>query len=72
MKYKAERTNQKLILNTRINFSLFYGIKIPFTDSYFDKIFTVNTIYFWIKPSDFISEIHRVLKVKEILILTFI
>jgi SAM-dependent methyltransferase len=72
MKYKAERTNQKLILNTRINFSLFYGIKIPFTDSYFDKIFTVNTIYFWIKPSDFISEIHRVLKVKEILIFTFI
>ncbi|MGK0384018.1 MAG: SAM-dependent methyltransferase [Maribacter sp.] len=72
MKYKAERTNQKLILNNRINFSLFYGIKIPSTDSYFDKIFTVNTIYFWIKPSDFISEIHRVLKVKEILILTFI
>ena len=67
MKYEAE----KLIQNNRINFSLYDGIKIPFPDIYFDKIFSVNTIYFWEKPLDLVSEIYRVLKVNGILILTF-
>jgi tRNA G46 methylase TrmB len=30
MKYEAERINQNLIQNNRINFSLYDGIKIPF------------------------------------------
>jgi SAM-dependent methyltransferase len=71
MKYEAERINQKLMQSNRINFSLYDGIKIPFPDGYFDKIFTVNTIYFWVKPLDFLSEIYRVLKINGILILTF-
>jgi SAM-dependent methyltransferase len=71
MKYEAERINQKLIQNNKIHFSLYDGIKIPFSDCYFDKIFTVNTIYFWEKPVHFLSEIYRVLKVNGILILTF-
>lgn len=71
MKYEAERINQKLIQDNWINFSLYDRIKITFPDTYFDKIFTVNTIYFWEKPLDFISEIYRVLRVNGILILTF-
>jgi SAM-dependent methyltransferase len=71
MKYEAERISHKLMQNNRINFYLYDGIKIPFSDNYFDKIFTVNTIYFWVKPLDFMSEIYRVLKINGILILTF-
>jgi ubiquinone/menaquinone biosynthesis C-methylase UbiE len=34
---------------------------LPFADSSFNKIFTVNTIYFWDKPDTLLSEIRRVL-----------
>ncbi|WP_109436999.1 MULTISPECIES: class I SAM-dependent methyltransferase [Aquimarina] len=71
MKYEAERINKKLLQNNQISFYLYDGIKIPFPDNYFDKIFTVNTIYFWENPLDFIIEIYRVLKTNGILILTF-
>lgn len=71
MKCEAERINQKLIQNNKITFHLYDGSKIPFSNNFFDKIFTVNTIYFWEKPVDFINEIYRVLKVNGLLILTF-
>jgi ubiquinone/menaquinone biosynthesis C-methylase UbiE len=35
---------------------------IPYPDAYFDKIFTVNTIYFWENPTECLTEIRRVLK----------
>ncbi|MCG8884010.1 class I SAM-dependent methyltransferase [Tenacibaculum finnmarkense] len=71
MKFEAERINKKLIQNNEISFHLYDGINIPFPDNNFDKIFTVNTIYFWENPLDFINEIYRVLKINGILILTF-
>ena len=36
--------------------------QLPFVDEEFDKVFTVNTIYFWTDPSLVLSEIKRVLK----------
>ena len=71
MKKEAERINQNLIQQNNVSFQLYDGIQIPFSDDYFDKIFTINTIYFWTKPQTFILEIHRVLKINGILILTF-
>ncbi|MEZ7930152.1 MAG: methyltransferase domain-containing protein [Flavobacteriales bacterium] len=41
---------------------LYEGINIPYDDNTFDKIFTVNTIYFWENRVQFLAEIKRVLK----------
>lgn len=45
-----------------IRFQLYEGVKIPFPDASFSKIFTVNTVYFWQKPEEFVGEIARVLR----------
>lgn len=72
MKQEAERINRELMLQNNIGFHLYDGFKIPFPDNSFDKIFTVNTVYFWQKPIDLINEIHRVLKTNGTLIITFV
>ena len=36
--------------------------QLPFKDQEFDKVFSINTIYFWSEPSLVLSEINRVLK----------
>lgn len=62
MKNEAEVFNEKLIMNESASFTLYQGELIPFSDNYFSKILTVNTLYFWINPKSFIREISRVLK----------
>lgn len=52
-------------------FILYEGKKLPFEDEVFDKIFTVNTVYFWENPVDFLNEIYRVLKDSGTFVLTF-
>ena len=71
MRMEAERINQEFMLKKRISFHEYDGNKIPFVSNSFEKIFTVNTIYFWKNPLDFITEIYRVLKVDGIFVLTF-
>lgn len=46
----------------RANFQLYDGVRIPFEDNSFDRVMSVNTIYFWSKPTELIQEIERVLK----------
>ena len=57
MKQEAESQN---LNNT--SFYLYDGQIIPFDDMLFDKILTVNTIYFWQNPVLLLNEIYRVLK----------
>lgn len=45
-----------------ISFILTEGRQLPFADASFDRIVTVNTIYFWRNPAEYASEIRRVLK----------
>ncbi|PKH49773.1 class I SAM-dependent methyltransferase [Tenacibaculum sp. Bg11-29] len=54
-----------------ISFELYDGEKLPFENNSIDKIFTVNTLYFWKKPTAFLAEISRVLKKEGICIITF-
>jgi ubiquinone/menaquinone biosynthesis C-methylase UbiE len=54
-----------------IGFSLFDGKRIPFEDESFDKIMTVNTIYFWKRPLNFLIEIYRVLKPNGICVICY-
>ena len=44
------------------DFTLYNGLVIPFPKEKFNKIFTVDTLYFWLSPVVFLNEIHRVLK----------
>jgi ubiquinone/menaquinone biosynthesis C-methylase UbiE len=53
------------------DFVLYEGEKLPFDDKTFDKIFTVNTVYFWKKPVEYLNEIYRVLKNNGTFVLTF-
>ncbi|WP_264536110.1 class I SAM-dependent methyltransferase [Flavobacterium sp. N1736] len=68
---EARRINRNFVSQKQAFFTLYDGNKIPFQDNFFDKIFTVNTIYFWLEPEKLLSEIDRVLKQKGIFCLTF-
>lgn len=62
MHSEAIRLNQSSFIKNRKEFILYEGINIPYGDNTFDKIFTVNTIYFWENRVQFLAEIKRVLK----------
>ncbi len=53
------------------HFQLYDGKSVPFDDESFDKVFTVNTVYFWDEPGKLAGEIARVLRPGGILLLTF-
>ncbi|RZK81144.1 MAG: class I SAM-dependent methyltransferase, partial [Pedobacter sp.] len=44
---EATKVNQSLLRAGNLTFSLSDGVTIDFSDNFFDKVFTVNTIYFW-------------------------
>jgi len=69
MKSEAENINSKYL--SQANFQLYDGNKIPFENKNFDKVMTVNTIYFWENPVEFFNEIYRVLKKNGSFVLTF-
>lgn len=69
MHHEAIKLNKDF--ENQAEFVLYEGTELPFEDKTFDKIFTVNTIYFWEKPTDFLNEIYRVLKDNGTFVLTF-
>ncbi len=69
MKTEAENINKKYL--SQAEFKLYDGKKIPFEDKSFDKIMTVNTIYFCKDPISFLNEIYRVMKNTGSFVLTF-
>ena len=68
---EARQINRNFVSQKQAFFSLYDGNAVPFEDESFDKIFTVNTIYFWQKPEELLSEIYRVLKSNGNFCLTF-
>lgn len=58
-------------LSQKAEFNLYNGESIPYSDNYFDKIFSVNTIYFWSNPEGLIHEIERTLKPSGICVLSY-
>jgi len=65
---------EALILNdplaANVKFILSNADELPFQDGSFDKVFTVNTIYFWGNTRRTFTEIRRVLKPDGMLIVT--
>lgn len=69
MHNEAKRLNEAF--RDQADFVLYDGEKLPFEDKTFDKIVTVNTVYFWKQPVDYLNEIYRVLKKTGTFVLTF-
>ncbi|MDR2238367.1 MAG: class I SAM-dependent methyltransferase [Chryseobacterium sp.] len=69
MHREAKKLNKEF--DGQAEFVLYEGKKLPFEDKTFDKIFTVNTLYFWEEPVDFLNEIYRVLKNEGTVAITF-
>ncbi len=60
MTEEARLLNQKWIEKGQAAFFLYDGTTTPFSDNSFDRVFTVNTIYFWKDPVSLLSEIYRI------------
>ena len=71
MHEEAQTSNQAYVTGGQATFHLYDGTNIPFDENSFDKIFTVNTIYFWANPLDLLSSLYRVLKPGGRLSITF-
>lgn len=71
MRREASQINAALMLEEDISFDVYDGESLPYLDYTFDRIFTVNTIYFWEKPVQVFREINRVLTDGGLFALTF-
>jgi ubiquinone/menaquinone biosynthesis C-methylase UbiE len=67
---EAERINAPWINNRQVRFVLSDVTTLPFNDNSFNKVFTINTIYFWEDAIKVLKEIKRVLQPKGRLIIT--
>jgi ubiquinone/menaquinone biosynthesis C-methylase UbiE len=56
------KLNEAFIINGQAAFFTADANHLPFGNETFDKVFTINTIYFWEDPSIELAEIWRVLK----------
>lgn len=72
MSLQAKQINKDFITKQKAEFVLYNGGNVlPFDDGIFDRVFTVNTLYFWEAPLAFITDIFRVLRPGGSLLLTF-
>ncbi|WP_316830386.1 class I SAM-dependent methyltransferase [Pedobacter aquatilis] len=67
----AEEINARYIAENQASFHLTNGKNLPFGNESFDKIFTVNTLYFWGNPIQYLNEIKRVLKPTGLFVIAF-
>ncbi|UTW62443.1 class I SAM-dependent methyltransferase [bacterium SCSIO 12741] len=71
MQLAASELNKELMDNHSIRFDIYDGVKLPYQRARFDRIFSVNTLYFWSNPQEFMSQLYATLKPKGSLILTW-
>ena len=66
----AKQLNAGWVVSGQVQFVVGEVTALPFADHQFDKVFTVNTIYFWEQPAAALREIKRVLKPGGLLVLS--
>jgi SAM-dependent methyltransferase len=71
MQQQAAKINAKYVKKLMASFQMYDGQNVPYVLNFFDRILTVNTIYFWNNPTSFLNEIHRVLKPNGIFVVSF-
>lgn len=69
---EAKRINHEFTKKNHALFQLYNGQDISYVLNFFDRILTVNTIYFWEDPIKFLNEMYRVLKPNGIFVLAFV
>jgi len=62
MHSEAKHINKSFVDQKQAYFFMYDGSEMPFGDEYFDKGYTVNTLYFWAEPVKVLMEIYRVMK----------
>ena len=67
----AGERNRHFLRQGRVQIKLGDGSHIPYSDSVFDKCFSVHSLYFWPEPVEALKEIHRVLKSEGLFLLCF-
>jgi ubiquinone/menaquinone biosynthesis C-methylase UbiE len=65
------RRCRRLIEEGRVRLALADAASIPYPDGFFDKAYTVHTIYFWDEPGRHLRELGRVLRDGGRLVLGF-
>ena len=68
---ESEKLNEKWISKGQARFRLATITSLPFSDNEFNKVFTVNTIYFWDNEKDTLNEIKRIMQPGGKLIIGF-
>lgn len=71
MHQQAVSLNQPYIDANLAQYLLYDGISLPLSGPRFDKVLTVNTLYFWPEPFKLLESICRVLKPGGLFCLTF-
>lgn len=71
MNQEGQQLNKSFIEAQKASFVLYDGKQVPFATNQFDKLFTVNTLYFWENPLSMLTELARVLKPGGTFSLTF-
>jgi len=66
----ARRRNREFVETGKITFICQNAESMDFNEKSFDKIFTINTVYFWEEPEKIMTQIHRALKPKGLFINT--
>ncbi len=61
---EARKRNEKYVANGQAEFHNADANELPFDSVTFDKVFSINTIYFWDNPQIVLAEIWRILKPK--------
>ena len=71
MHAEAKQINKSFVDSRQAFFFMYDGAEMPFGDNYFDKGYTVNTLYFWNEPVKVLMEIYRVMKPAGVFAINF-
>lgn len=71
MRDEAIRLNKKYMCDGKVEFKLYDGKTVPFGNILFDKIFTVNTLYFWEDPAGLLDQLFEILRPSGKCVVTF-
>ncbi len=68
----AKRRNAQDVKAGRVDVRYGDVIQLPFADNSFGKVFSINSIYFWLDPLVAFKELRRVTKSGGLLVITFL
>jgi len=58
----ANKNAEELGVANRVKFKVANAASLPFENEYFDFVISTLSLHHWLKPAEYIREIHRVLK----------